>query len=1600
MRSYRVLVRIPSGLSSQGTGWLIGPRTLCTAFHVVGHCEDRKWMHQDVERATYWVSTDQGEVRLTPIVYDAVGDAALLSCDADLGMPYPLAEQSRIRVPWSAEGFPRFHSGDSFTISGSVVALRSDEYSNRAMQLQVEQGTDVLWEGMSGAPILDENAVTGLITNVTNAVATAWAVPVATLRRLDKLREFIAEATDLLADTPLAPTAKMFAQADEPTIAKSLETLRGEPPDEERVERLQAAFLRVTARAAPPALPPEILSSLRQNYEVLPVREGVRRIRPIAARQFRDIFLNNAHFGGRLTERRKLDAFAAEGSSGYFFVTGTSGYGKTSLLANWIEALRRRGDTVVFHFFSRRMPETLEPEEAFVRLVEQLLAVHDLGGDLPRDDRVRLQSLYADLLQTPAPGGRPLIVVLDALDEVIETIRPGPRLFPQPLGAGVRVVFSARSMAEKKWLAELGLTLPESQTLPLGQMDAEDIEDIVTRAGLKATPSMVATLLEKTKGDPFYVSDVVRVLAEGGVDAVEALPTTHSAYLRAWWDDAIERVQDPGFVDLMGTLAALRAPLAPKELVAVSKEDRLESARIGVLLKNAARYVDDDYWLRHDRIRQFVRDTLGDDMATYQDRVIAFTGRWNDASATDAARAYGRRHAVQHLLEVDRFDEALALVNSEFIAARWREDGSYAPLIANLDAMLEWAQDHPQTKTAMAYVPALAVMRETVRDLMRNLQPELFRAWVRLDKPASLRELIDSLPSHHGEARDPLLAVAEEILEGNPTNESKPADREWAADLLGRVIGLLPLVRTSAWTQEAWTRICRLLAGGSLDSGVVHALLQQGAAFIEQLGADSQDLKAVCLADLAAAAVRTNRSDARRWLDQAEAVAAQLRIGDRAFVAAVAMPAHRRLAVEKLDQEVETLIRAYAADKGDSTFSRRPGEALIEAWAPEPEVVRRVIASGVLELEAGTLLKLGLEKEAWRSLDEAAARNPSQAINLLVRCFKRAPHHRPEIRRRIQSLSLDDDVNPIALAIAGRWPDVLAALDRGGPHLPEQLPACVGRALEDLNGDEREWILDALTKRLDVLSAEDGAEPAATIALHLAKAGHTRARAMLGKAWRSGLGHLPEGDADDLRRVAAVALAADGAIDRATSVALACQWLSQRVAALCTMIPVTGDEAARLRTARQIETVLDKADLNDAGSFVTETLSTICHTAGEIRGRHVDAASALARLVARIIVRQGLQGDWSVISDYVAVGDLVEADTHAELLREVAAMMRTVSDGGGPVKGDRRSLFRDAMYVVEHQIASEELLESLLLRLTQSPEETPQAVGAAAAAWSRKDPARAVTLFQKAIAALPSVAVAEAPSEISLYFRRLIGDLASRPSEAHPMTDPALDVAKSIVAAASRLDRAAVERLLGKLWTCVHDEQLTSTQLGSAVEGLVNIVAGLPSTYADVVERLTPALWSDVDAVRGSLAADVLFLRAVYTLGSRGHLQAAQTAAALIQDQSSREGAEDLVDLFTFQAGVADWSPVERAFLNAAENSGLAVVTLKTIREGQSASARTDLITILRNGRVRHSLMDDALALMPAVHAQWGAKGTEQVVHAIQDVDQRVLDAARRVGAL
>ena len=141
--------------------------------------------------------------------------------------------------------------------------------------------------------------------------------------------------------------------------------------------------------------------------------------------------------------------------------------------------------------------------------------MHALGGDLPRDDEARLRALYVDLLALPASGGRPLVVVLDGLDEALETLRPSPAMFPRALGDGVHVVFSARQTAGRDWLANLDLQLGDEACIDLGRLGQADIAEILERAGLASHADIAATLAQKTNGDPFYVADVLADALQG-----------------------------------------------------------------------------------------------------------------------------------------------------------------------------------------------------------------------------------------------------------------------------------------------------------------------------------------------------------------------------------------------------------------------------------------------------------------------------------------------------------------------------------------------------------------------------------------------------------------------------------------------------------------------------------------------------------------------------------------------------------------------------------------------------------------------------------------------------------------------------------------------------------------------------------------------------------------------------------------------------------------------------------------------------------------------------------------------------------------------------
>src|SRR5690242_8798788 len=77
-------------------------------------------------------------------------------------------------------------------------------------------------------------------------------------------------------------------------------------------------------------------------------------IRPTLRNQLAPLMDRHDTFGGRKGELSDLIGWMEQRRSGYTFVTGPSGYGKTALLVHFVRSLQARGEDPVYHFVSQR----------------------------------------------------------------------------------------------------------------------------------------------------------------------------------------------------------------------------------------------------------------------------------------------------------------------------------------------------------------------------------------------------------------------------------------------------------------------------------------------------------------------------------------------------------------------------------------------------------------------------------------------------------------------------------------------------------------------------------------------------------------------------------------------------------------------------------------------------------------------------------------------------------------------------------------------------------------------------------------------------------------------------------------------------------------------------------------------------------------------------------------------------------------------------------------------------------------------------------------------------------------------------------------------
>ncbi|MFN3421542.1 MAG: AAA family ATPase, partial [Armatimonadota bacterium] len=242
-------------------------------------------------------------------------------------------------------------------------------------------------------------------------------------------------------------------------------------------------------------------------------------------------------FVGRKEPLKRLKDFISKNEKGIAIVYAPVGYGKTTLLANWLKEIRQRPEiAVVYHFFNRHSDladYATKLEDAFAHLLGQIWAMTQTDGAppfLPPNVDERRALLEETLARLRLGAHEKLILVLDGLDESEPILKhpPIPVNFPE----GVFFVVSGRWDGEGEIPIYLRGWARYTEFIPLHALSIDELKEWLRKWGsgeLKKfadDDEFVKLLHDKTGGFPLYVHyllDELGNLAREGQDVRQAL---------------------------------------------------------------------------------------------------------------------------------------------------------------------------------------------------------------------------------------------------------------------------------------------------------------------------------------------------------------------------------------------------------------------------------------------------------------------------------------------------------------------------------------------------------------------------------------------------------------------------------------------------------------------------------------------------------------------------------------------------------------------------------------------------------------------------------------------------------------------------------------------------------------------------------------------------------------------------------------------------------------------------------------------------------------------------------------------------------------------
>ncbi len=468
-----------------------------------------------------------------------------------------------------------------------------------------------------------------------------------------------------------------------------------------------------------------------------PDREVVDKVKQIVS-EHTQLFI------GRSKEIEKLDNFLADNSSGVLLVTASAGFGKTSLLASWLKVRHEQGYFIAHHFFSERYDKTRSAKSAYWNLLQQIYTYYERDYEqLPNEVDELRKALY-NILKEPVKEEKPLVILIEALDELDKTDIPFSPPFPTPLPPNVFVIASARASEGEKPEYLSGWT-NDVEPIHLDRLPRRAIADWLKQTGdgelavFAEDTNFVTQLDEITQGFPLYLNYLIDELSHAvkqGIDLHSILaqtPKGFSIYVKQQFEQLanVEQIsQQPEVKELFALLSVALGVLSKDDIQELTN---LDEWGLAALPWQATRWFSVQkgfYSFAHPLLAKEFQSVLKRQSSSAMENLIKYCARWQERSSP-----YALRHYAEHLSEAKQWEALYAIARNKDFAVTQEErlpDEPDLPLKTVQTALLGAAETDNATGMAeFMLLHARRLLQTTAQDspLDALRQGSLERAW-------------------------------------------------------------------------------------------------------------------------------------------------------------------------------------------------------------------------------------------------------------------------------------------------------------------------------------------------------------------------------------------------------------------------------------------------------------------------------------------------------------------------------------------------------------------------------------------------------------------------------------------------------------------------------------------------------------------------------------------------------------------------------------------------------------------------------------------------------------------------------------------------------